>query len=753
MNANQGNNQAVGKSMNRVDGRLKVTGGARYAAEFPTENLAHAVVVESTIARGRITKIDTSAAEKSPGVLAVITHLNAPKLGQSSGNRNTSGEQAVEGGGNPFTKPILVLQDTTITFYGQHIGVVIAETLEQAKYAADLVKVTYAKETPVVSLEKNLARAYKPEKLLIPLEPDSGRGDINQGLKEADVQVDETYSTPVEHHNPMESSATIAVWQGDRLTLYDASQNVNGVQTTVANTLRIPPQNIQVISHYVGGGFGCKYPAKSHNILAAIAAQRVKRPVKLVLTRQQMFTSVGCRPHSLQRIRLGAKKDGKLTAVAHEITTQTDIAREFIEHVGAGTNMMYSTPNILVAHRAVPLNMVAPTIMRAPGETPGMYALESGMDELAYKLGIDPVELRIINDPPQDPEKNLPWSSRSLVQCLQQGAKRFGWEKRNPKPRSMQEGRYLIGYGVASATYPANRRPASARTRILSDGKVLVQIAATDIGTGTYTILTQVAAEALGVSPEQVRVEIGDTQLPPSPGSGGSWGAASYGSAVQECCVAARAKVLALVQKDTRSSLKGLSDGDMEVRAGRIVSKQDSSKGETYQEILTRNNLKEVVAEVESKPDGAAKKYSMHSFGAHFAEVRVDQDLGEVRVSRFLGVFGAGRILNPKTAASQMIGGIVWGIGMALHEETVIDERYGHFVNHNLGEYHVPVNADIPNIEVSFVEEKDPHVNPLGVKGVGEIGIVGAAAAVANAVYHATGKRIRDLPMTPDKLL
>ncbi|GAA6622690.1 xanthine dehydrogenase family protein molybdopterin-binding subunit [Scytonema sp. NUACC26] len=737
--------------MNRVDGRLKVTGGALYAAEFPLENMAHAVILKSTIARGRITNIDTSAAAKSPGVLAIITHLNAPKIDGYT-NSNTSGEQAVEAGGNPFTKPIPVLQDAKVDFYGQHIGVVVAETLEQARYASELVKVTYAQDSPSLILEKHLDRAYKPEKLLIPLEPDSGRGDVDRGMKDAEVKIDVTYSTPVEHHNPMEPSATIAIWQGDRLTLYDASQNVNGVQTTVANTLRIPPENIQVISRFIGGGFGCKFPAKAHNILAAIAAQQVKRPVKLVLTRQQMFDSVGCRPHSLQRIRLGAKRDGKLTTVAQEITMQTDISKEFVEHIGAATNMMYNAPNTLVTHRAVPLNIITPTIMRAPGETPGMYALESAMDELAYQLGIDPIELRIINDPPQDPEKNLPWSSRSLVQCLREGAKRFGWEKRNPKPRSMKDGRYLIGYGVASATYPANRQPASARTRILQNGSVLVQIAATDIGTGTYTILTQTVAEALGVSPDKVQVEIGDTQLPPSPGSGGSWGAASYGSAVHECCLAARDKVVALVREDTRSALKGLSSSDLEARAGGIFSKGDSSEGETYQEILTRNNLKEVVAEVESKPDGAMNKYSMHSFGAQFAQVRVDPDLGEVRVSHFLGVFGAGRILNPKTASSQMIGGIVWGIGQALHEETHIDDRYGHFVNHNLADYHVPVNADIPNIEVVFVEEKDPYVNPLGVKGVGEIGIVGAGAAVANAIYHATGKRIRDLPITPDKL-
>jgi xanthine dehydrogenase YagR molybdenum-binding subunit len=709
--------------MNRVDGRLKVTGGARYAAEFPLQNMAHAVIIQSTIARGQIKNIDTSIAEKAPGVLAIITHLNAPKVVQTAGSQ-TSGDAAPEGG-DEFSKPVAVLKDANIDYYGQHIGVVIAETFEQAKHATELVKVTYNQERPAIILNKNLNRAYKPDKLAIPLKPDSGRGDINKGLSNAQVKLDETYSTPIEHHNPMESSATIAVWQGKNLTLYDASQNVNGVQDSIANTLRINKANVQVISHFLGGGFGCKFPVRGHIVLAAISAQRVQRPVKLVLTRQQMFTSVGCRPHSLQRIRLGALPNGKLTAVAQEITTQTSIAKEFVEHIGAATNMMYNAPNVLVTHRAVPLNMVTPTIMRAPGETPGMFALESALDELAYKLNIDPVELRIINDPPQDPEKNLPWSSRSLVQCLRQGAERFGWNKRNSKPASMRDGRYLIGYGVASATYPTNRQAASALAKILSNGQVLIQIAATDLGTGTYTILTQVAAEALGVAPEKVRVEIGDTRFPKSPGSGGSWGAASYGSAVYEACMAVRSKVASL----------------------------NPSQGESYEQTLAKNKLKEISAQVESKSEGAEKKYSMHAFGAQFAEVRVDRDLGMVQVARFLGVFGAGRILNPKTAKSQMIGGIVWGISQALHEETHIDERYGNFVNNNLGEYHVPVNADIPDIDVLFLDEKDNYVNPLGVKGVGEIGIVGAGAAVANAIYNATGKRIRDLPITPDKLL
>jgi xanthine dehydrogenase YagR molybdenum-binding subunit len=725
----------IGKPLNRIDGRLKVTGKALYAAEYPLQNMAHAVVIESKIAKGSIRNIDTSAAEKLPGVIAVITHQNAPKVGQTNND-----------GDNPLIKPLPVLQDNKITFYGQHIGVVVAETLEQAEYAVSLVKVTYLPETPAVSFEKNLKNAYKPERLLVPLEPDSGRGDINKGLQAAEVKLDVNYSTPIEHHNPMEPSATTAVWQGNKLTLYDASQHVMGAQKAVADTFGIPQENVQVIARFIGGGFGCKFPVREHVILAAMAAQQVKRPVKLALSRQQMFNSVGCRPYSLQKIRLGATKDGKLTAIAHEITTQTNIAKEFVEHVGGATNMIYNAPNVLVTHRAVPLNMVVPTIMRAPGETPGMYALESAIDELAYKLNIDPIELRIINDPPQDPYKNLPWSSRSLVESLREGAKRFGWEKRNPKPGSMRDGRYLVGYGVATATYPTNRQAATARVRILPNGNVLVQIAATDIGTGTYTILAQVAAEVLQVSPDKVAVEIGDSELPPSPGSGGSWGAASYGSAVYEASMALKDKMVSL------SALKNLKATELEVRDGGIFSK-DASKGETFAEIIGRNKLKEVSAQVESKPDDARKKYSMHSFGAQFAEVKVDPINGMVKVSRFLGAFGVGKILNQKTARSQMIGGIVWGISQALHEESILDDRYGNFVNHNLAEYHIPVNADIPDIEVVFIEENDPYINPLGVKGVGEIGIVGAGAAVANAIYHATGKRIRDLPITPDKLI
>lgn len=730
--------------MDRTDGRLKVTGAARYAAEFPMKNLAHAVVVRSTIARGRIQSIDTSAAEKSPGVLAVITHLNAPKLA-------TIDPPEVS---DRYLKVIPVLQDDRINHYGQHVGLVVAETFEQAQYAATLVRVAYTQERPALEFAANLNRAYAPERINAGYPTDTQQGDLERGLSAADVRIDVTYTTPIEHNNPIEPHATIAVWEGDRLTLYNSTQHVDANQTSVASTLRIPSSNVRVVCPYVGGGFGSKVPTREHVILAAIAAKQIGRPVKVVLSRAQMFTCVGHRPHSQQRMRLGAKRDGRLTAFAHESIMETAVFDEFAEQNGVMSRIMYECPNSLVTHRIVPLNLDRSMIMRAPGEAPGSFALESAMDELAYALKIDPIELRVRNEPPRDPESNLPWSSRSLVQCFREGAKRFGWEKRLDEPGSMREGRYLIGYGVAGATFPARRRPSSAIVRVLPDGRVQVHTGATDLGTGTYTVLTQVAAEALGVPPERVQVEIGDSNFPPTPASGGSFGAASFCTAVQEACIAVRQRLAALAREDANSPLRGANEEAIAAADGRLFTKGQSARGESYVAIMQRHNLAQgVEVRVDSKPDDAAQKFSMHAFGAHFVQVSVDPDTGVIRIPRFLCVIAAGRILNPKTARSQIVGGVVWGISMALHEETLLDARYGNYVNGNLGEYHVAVNADIPDIDVVFVEENDPHVNPLGIKGIGEIGIVGAAAAVANAIYHATGKRIRDLPITPDKLL
>lgn len=731
-------NTVVGKPLNRVDGHLKVTGGARYAAEFPVAKMTYGVTIQSTIAKGKIAQINTKAAEQVPGVLAVITHLNAPKA---------DGEK---GGGSKLQ----VLQDNVVLYSGQHIGVVVADTFERAMYAASLVQVRYDEEKPTINMRDNLAKAYLP-KGKIPREesPDSSHGNVNQGLATAAVRVEQTYTTPIENHNPMEPHATTAVWQGDQLLLYDATQGIFSAQQKVAGVLGIEPEKVRVMSYFVGGGFGCKGSAWSHVPLAAIAARHVNRPVKLVLGRIQMYGPVGFRPETIQQVSLGATRDGKLTALRHSGTSQTSTFDEFIEPVGKSARMIYACPNIETSHRLVHIDQGTPTYMRAPGEASGSFALESAMDELAYGLNIDPVELRVRNHADVDPTKGLPWSSKSLIQCYKLGAEKFGWQKRNPKPRSMRDGNYLIGWGMATATYPTNRSPASAIAQIMADGTAVVQSGSQDIGTGTYTVMTQVAAEALGLPVEKVRFELGDTKMPKTPVSGGSQTAASVSSAVHLAGNQARSKLLQLALADQKSPLYSSKAEDVIAENGSFFLKNKSSASETYQAILARHGMKAIEARADAKPGDEQKKFSMHSFGSHFAEVRVNPDSGEVRVTRWVGSFGVGRILNAKTANSQLIGGIVYGIGMALMEQTVIDPNFGRVVNHDLAEYHVPVNADVPDIQVLFVDERDPHINPLGVKGIGEIGITGTAAAIANAVYHATGKRVRDLPITLDKLL
>ncbi|MEH1889182.1 MAG: xanthine dehydrogenase family protein molybdopterin-binding subunit [Nostoc sp.] len=731
-------NTVVGKPLNRVDGYLKVTGGARYSAEFPVAKMTYGVTIQSTIAKGKIAKIDTKAAEQVPGVLAVITHLNAPKA---------SGEK---GGG----RKLQVLQDNVVLYSGQHIGVVVADTFERAMYAASLVQVRYDEEKPTINMRDNLAKAYLP-KGKIPKEepPDSTHGNVNQGLAAAAVRVEQTYTTPIENHNPMEPHATTAVWQGDQLLLYDATQGIFQAQQKVAGVLGIEPEKVRVMSYFVGGGFGCKGSAWSHVPLAAMAARQVNRPVKLVLGRIQMYGPVGFRPETIQQVSLGATRDGKLTALRHAGISQTSTFDEFIEPVGKSARMIYACPNIETSHRLVQLDEGTPTFMRAPGESSGSFALESAMDELAYALNIDPVELRLRNHADVDPSKGLPWSSKSLIQCYRLGAEKFGWQKRNPKPRSMRDGNYLIGWGMATATYPTNRSAASAIARIMADGTAVVQSGSQDIGTGTYTVMTQVAAEALGLPVDKVRFELGDTKMPETPVSGGSQTAASVSSSVHLAGNQARSQLLQLALADQKSPLYSSNAEDVIAENGSFFLKNKSSATETYQAILARHGMKMIEARADAKLGEEQKKFSMHAFGSQFAEVRVNPDSGEVRVTRWVGTFGVGRILNAKTANSQLIGGIIYGIGMALMEHTVIDQNRGRVVNHDLAEYHVPVNADVPDIQVLFVDEHDPHINPLGVKGIGEIGITGTAAAIANAVYDATGKRIRDLPITLDKLL
>jgi xanthine dehydrogenase YagR molybdenum-binding subunit len=743
--ADRATNAVTGKPMDRVDGRQKVAGTAQYSAEYPQKNLAYAVLISSKIARGSIESMDLSAAEKAPGVLAILTHANAPKL--------KTMPAFTAGGGAAESR--IPLSDNNIYHAGQYIGVVVADTFERATHAAELVRVTYTQQPPLIEMEKLRSQAVMPKGKVLGKPADTVRGNFQQGLADGKVRVEETYTTPTEHHNPMEMHATTAVWERNRLTVYDATQNIFGTRKTLAAAFGIPEKNVRVVCKFIGGAFGCKGAMWSHVPLAVLAARYVRRPVKLVLTRPEMFTGVGYRATTEQKVILAATSDGKLTALAHQGISDTcpEAIGEFVEPFTKATHMMYACQNMQISQRVVRLNKGQPTFMRAPGEASGTFALESALDELAYELKLDPIELRLRNYADTDPDTKLPWSSKSLKESYQLGADKFGWSRRNPAPRSMRDGRYLVGMGMASATYPVIHFPASAAVKIMLDGSVVVQSGTHEMGTGTATALPPIIADVLGIPVERVRFELGDTEMPRAPVSGGSATISSVGTAVEGATQAVRAKVLAIARADRKSPLYKIPATEIAMENGEIFIKSNRAKSETYASILKRNNLKMVEASFDAKFDEANKKYSMHSFGAQFAEVRVDPDLGQVRVTRFVGAFGAGKIMNRKTANSQLIGGITMGIGMALLEETITDSRYGRIVNPNLGEYHVPVNADIPAIEAYFVAENDPHINTIGAKGIGEIGITGVAAAIANAVYHATGKRVRSLPITLDKLI
>jgi xanthine dehydrogenase YagR molybdenum-binding subunit len=703
----------IGQSVSRVDGRQKVTGRATYAAEFDQPRQAHGAVVRSTVARGRIASIDSAAAERAPGVVAVLTLRNAPRLAYRP-------HKAVV---DPAVGERLpVLQDDRVSHQGQPIALVIADTLEQANHAATLVRVTYAPETATTDVAR-----IEP---VLPTPQEQGgrpaetrRGDPEGALAAAEVKVDQTYVIPRENHNPIEMHATIAAWEGDRLTLWDKTQWVHNTADEIAAVFGIPAQNIRVVSPFVGGAFGSGLRTWPHVTLAALGARVVERPVKVMLSRREMYYSVGYRPHTVQRVALGASRNGRLAAIVHDGYQETSTYEEFTEALINASRFLHSCANVYTRHRLAPMNVSTPTYMRAPGESSGVFALESAMDELAVALNIDPVELRLRNEPQQDEFKKLPFSSRSTRECYRVAAERFGWSRRNPKPRSMRDGRWLIGWGMASATYPMNYAPASATARLLPDGTAEVTSAASDMGPGTWTSMTQVAAEALGLPIERVKFTLGDTRLPRAPVHGGSLTMASVGSAVQAACRRARGDALA------RAGANDLADAMR--RLGQPLE-----------------------ASADVKPGDEGQRFSMHAFGAVFVEVAVDPDLGETRVRRIVGAYGAGRIINPKLARSQSIGGMIGGIGMALMEHSVVDPRNGRVPNANFAEYAVPVHADTPPVmDVLFVDEHDPHVNPLGVKGVGEIAMVGVAPAITNAIFHATGKRIRELPVTPDKLL
>lgn len=738
----------IGEPKSRVDGRLKVTGGARYSAEIPIQQPLHAVLVMSTIGRGHIVSMNVDEANAQPGVRAVITPFNAPRV-QAPPSPGSAGAR-------PQDRQLSLLQNTDVHYNNQPIGIVVADTLEAAQQGASLVKVIYAADQPSSEMDSPEARAliYKPKKA--GEEPiDSHRGDPDGELTVAPKKIEHNYVTPIENHNPMEPHATIAVWDGpSKLTVYDATQGIFGVQSVLAEIFQLPNKNVRVLTYFVGGGFGCKGSAWSHVPLTVLAAKVTGRPVKLVLRRQHMFGMVGYRPRTEQSISLGATPDGKLTALKHDVYTQTSKFDEFVESSAIASRMIYSCDNVGTTHRLTRLDLGTPTFMRAPGESTGTFAIETAMDELSYELGMDPLALRLANYSETDQDKQKPYSSKSLKECYAVGAQRFNWARRNPTPRSMKtpDG-LLIGLGMATATYPVRRSPASALARYKPDGTALVTAGSQDIGTGTYTVMKQIASDALGIAYEKVDFQLGDTNFPPTPVSGGSQTAASTGSAVLEASYAAKQSAIIAAVTDKNSPLFGVSSVDVDIKDGRLYSKPDPGKGETVQALLLRQKLPHFEETVQSKPDHDKELYSMHSFGAVFTEVHVDPDLGQIRVAHVTGAYAVGNRLNAKTANSQLIGGMVFGIGMALMEETHIDPRFARVMNPDLAEYHVPVNADVPALDVIFVDERDPHINPLGIKGIGEIGITGIVGSLCNAVYHATGVRVRELPITLDKVL
>ncbi len=693
---------SIGTPLARVDGRLKVTGGARYASEFDRPGQAYAVMIGATVGLGDIIRIDDAAVRRLPGVLAVISHLNAPRLAyqpHKSGIDPAAGER------------LHVLQDDQVRFFGQPVAVVVAETLDQAEHAAPVLEIEYQPRPPLIDIDgATLVVPDAARNSAGRIAADKARGDADRALSEAAGTVDVTYWMARENHNPMEPHATVAAWTGDRLTLWSKSQFVVNEAAEIAAIFGLAAEQVQVICPFIGGAFGTTLRTWPHVTLAAIAARVAGRPVKLALTRRQMFYATGHRPRTVQRVALGADADGRLTSLIHEGTAESSRYEQYVEGLTSVSSLLYSCANVRTRYRLAPVDSGTPTYMRGPGEASGVYALECAMDELAVALGLDPIALRLRNEPVIDEGAGRPFSSRSLRQCYALGAERFGWSRRDPRPRSMRDGRLLIGWGMAAATYPANQGKASARVGLLADGSAEVEAAASDMGPGTYTSMTQVAADALGLPPDRVRFSLGRSDFPPTPPHGGSMTMASVGSAIHAAARMAR---------------------DRAIVAGTPIEAEGHAE---------RNGE-------------VARSFSMHAFGAVFAEVAVDPDLAIVRVRRVVGAYAAGRIVNPRLATSQCTGGMVGGIGMALMERTVLDPRDGRPVNAHMADYLVPVNLDIGSLEALFVDEADPHLNALGVKGLGEIALVGTAPAVANAVFHATGKRVRDLPIRIETLL
>jgi xanthine dehydrogenase YagR molybdenum-binding subunit len=729
----------------RVDGRDKVTGKARYAAEHIIPGMTYGILVGSTIAKGSIRQLDTKAAAAAPGVLGVFSHLNTIRV---------PGFEPVDKKADPKGQNwegLKVFFDNQIYSNGQPIALVVANTYERAVYAASLIKVQYDRQPHETDFIKNLSKATAPKGGWNA--PTYTRGEAN-AWKKAAVQIEADYIVPIETHNPMELHAIIAHWETpDKVTVYTKTQGPKDTQGAVMQAFGLKEYQVKVIAEYVGGGFGSALRTWPHEMAALIAAKKLMRPVKLMLSRDQMFTMVGYRPFAWQRIALGATTDGQLTGLTHEAVGLTSSYETFTEGIVNASKFLYSCPNVNTSYKVLPLDVSTPIWMRGPGEATGCFALESALDELSYKLNIDPIELRLRNYADSDPERNLPWSSKFLKECYQLGAEKIGWQARPAKPGSLKEEGMLTGYGMGTGVFSAMRWQAAARGILKADGTLVLQSAVSDMGPGTATAMVEIAASTLQLPKDKIRFELGNSSLPPGPTQGGSATTSTLGSAVFDICTEIKSKLKELAVKDLHTYLEHAKPEDLVFESGQVFTNADKNKRINYSDIMNRNRLPEIEVLKTSAGGGELRKYSSYSFSVHFVKVHVHPLTGVVRIKQIATTGDAGKIVSEKTARSQMIGGAVGGIGMALTEEAVIDHRYGRYVNNNFGDYHVPVHADVPHIDALFVNKPDPILNPMGAKGMGEIALIGFAAAVANAVYNATGKRIRTLPITADKLI
>jgi xanthine dehydrogenase YagR molybdenum-binding subunit len=732
--------------IDRVDGVQKVTGTAKFSAEYNFPGLVYGVLAESTIAKGAITSMDTKAAENAPGVLAVITHLNAPKLpGYETELANIEKQPASRRGFRVFT-------DNVIRFNNQPIAIVVADTYERAVHAASLVKAVYKKEESQTDLEA-------AEKKLKPLEGNNFRDYVRgeaDAWKNAEIKIEATYTMPLEVHNPMELHALTVNWEGnDKVTVYEKTQTLSTTQQNVARIFGLKQENVRVITQFVGGAFGSAFNTWPHSVAALMAARRVGKPLKLSLTRPEMFTMVGYRPQAIQRMALGSTKQGKLTGITHEATAMTASYSVFTEGIVNASRSLYACANVNTRYKVFPLDLSLPTWMRGPGETTGAFALECAVDEMAYALDMDPLDFRLLNYAETDLETNKPYSSKFLKEAYALGAEKIKWNERNRKPRSMKEGDWLIGYGMGSGIFSAWRGDAKVSARFLPDGTLVLQRGVTDMGPGTATSMTKLASDVFGIPPSKIKFELGDTNLPPGPFQGGSGTTSTLGTAVNNVCVSMKKRLADLVKNNSifhTELVHTVKPEDLLFEEGYMILASDRTRKISYADALKSAGLPhiEILEQSERNP---MTNHTAYSYAVHFVKVKVHETTGITRVTRVVSAVDAGKIVNEKTAESQIIGSAVGGIGMSLMEEGVIDHRYGRWVNNNFADYHVAIQADVPRIEVLFVNKPDPVLNPVGSKGMGEVGLVGFAAAVCNAIFHATGKRVRDLPVTPDKLL